>query len=154
MMPLNHFRFNYLGGTRAPFILDWEMWDSWPKTKAECLNPDSCRYRYTRKFNSSVVYDMLTLNLLFYSPLFNWLVWSRLPRRFTKSQVFEWLKCSTFDSQNLKQFIFQRRSVCYEDANDLRWPYLINKDGYIDVNLICTVQLKDLQNYKTNIYSI
>ena len=51
---------NYLGGTRAPFIFDWEIWDSWPNTKAECPNPDSCKYRYTRKFNSSVVYDIVT----------------------------------------------------------------------------------------------
>ena len=87
---------------------------------------------------------MLTLDLLLYSPLLKWFVWRRLPRRFTKSQVFEWLKCSTFDSQNLKQFIFQRRSVCYEDANDLRWPQLMNKDGYIDINFIYTGQFKVL----------
>ena len=29
------------GGTRAPFMLDWAIRDSAPKTKAECVNPDS-----------------------------------------------------------------------------------------------------------------
>ena len=49
----------YLGGTRAPLMLDCEMWDSWPKTKAEWQKPDSCRYRYTKKFTSSVEKDIL-----------------------------------------------------------------------------------------------
>ena len=40
----------YLGGTRAPLMLDCEMWDSWPKTKAEWQKPDSCRYKPS-KFN-------------------------------------------------------------------------------------------------------
>ena len=55
----------YRGGTRAPFMFDCEMWDSWPKTNAEWQNPDSCKYLYTKKFNSSVEYDIICL--IFYS---------------------------------------------------------------------------------------
>lgn len=33
------------GGTRAPLMLLCDIWDSMPKTKAECENPDSCKYR-------------------------------------------------------------------------------------------------------------
>ena len=40
-------------------MLDCEMWDSWPKTKAEWQKPDSCRYRYTKKLTSSVEKDIV-----------------------------------------------------------------------------------------------
>ena len=53
---------SYLGGTRAPLMFDCEMWDSWPKTKAEWQKPDSWRYRYTRKFTSSVEKDILMIS--------------------------------------------------------------------------------------------
>lgn len=43
------------GGTSVPLMLDWLMWLSIPNVKAEWEKPDSCRYRYTRKFTSSLV---------------------------------------------------------------------------------------------------
>ena len=46
------------GGIFTPLMFDLATMLSAPKVKAECRNPDSCRYRYTRKLSSSDVMDM------------------------------------------------------------------------------------------------
>lgn len=43
------------GGTSVPLMLDWLIWLSIPNVNAEWEKPDSWRYRYTRKFTSSLV---------------------------------------------------------------------------------------------------
>mmetsp|Transcript_4615 Transcript_4615/g.15356 ORF Transcript_4615/g.15356 Transcript_4615/m.15356 type:complete len:412 (+) Transcript_4615:2796-4031(+) len=47
------------GGSSTPFATDVSVEkDSFPKTNAACVNPDSSIYRYTRKFTSSLEMDI------------------------------------------------------------------------------------------------
>ena len=47
------------GGSSTPFATDVSVEkDSFPKTNAACVNPDSSIYRYTRKFTSSLETDI------------------------------------------------------------------------------------------------
>lgn len=43
------------GGTTEPFILDWSMWLSMPKVKAECWKPDDQMKDYRNSVNLTTV---------------------------------------------------------------------------------------------------